>query len=38
MESLKRVKGLGDKIAKRIVSVLTSEEVIHIERNVMKRR
>ena len=38
MESLKKVKGLGDKIAKRIISVLTSEGVIHIERNVMKRR
>ena len=37
MESLKKVKGLGDKMAKRIIAVLTSESVIHIERSVFRR-
>lgn len=37
MESLKKVKGLGDKMAKRIISVLTSESVIHIEKSVFRR-
>jgi ERCC4-type nuclease len=37
MESLKKVKGLGDKMAKRIIAVLTSESVIHIEKSVFRR-
>ena len=37
MESLKKVKGLGDKMAKRIIAVLTSEGVIHVEKNVFRR-
>tara|TARA_B100001094_G_scaffold284141_1_gene297430 strand:+ start:2797 stop:3483 length:687 start_codon:yes stop_codon:yes gene_type:complete len=37
MESLKKVKGLGNKMAKRIIAVLTSESVIHVEKNVFRR-
>ena len=37
MESLKKVKGLGDKMAKRIIAVLTSESVIHVEKSILKR-
>ena len=37
IESLKKVKGLGTKTAKKIIEVLTSENVVHVERNVFKR-
>jgi ERCC4-type nuclease len=37
IDSLKKVKGLGDKTAKKIIEVLTSENVVHVERNVFKR-
>ena len=34
IESLKKVKGLGTKMAKRIVAVLTSEDVIHVQKKL----
>jgi len=37
-ESLKQVKGLGDKKRQLIVETLTSESPVHIERNVRRRR
>ena len=35
-ESLKKVKGLGDKTAKKIIHVLTSEEAVRVERSVFR--
>ncbi|RZD54438.1 MAG: hypothetical protein CXT67_00045 [Methanobacteriota archaeon] len=35
-DSLKKVKGLGGKTAKKIAEVLTSEDAIHIERTVFR--
>ena len=32
VESLKKVKGMGDTLAKRVVQALTSESVVHVER------
>tara|TARA_R110002020_G_scaffold168349_1_gene357058 strand:- start:4822 stop:5514 length:693 start_codon:yes stop_codon:yes gene_type:complete len=37
IDSLKKVKGLGNKTAKKIIEVFTSENVVHVERNVFKR-
>ena len=37
-ESLKQVKGLGDKRRKLIVDVLTSESPVHIEKTVRRKR
>ena len=37
-DSLKQVKGLGDKRRKLIVDVLTSESPVHIERSVRRKR
>ena len=36
MESLKKVKGLGDKGAKKIIEALTSETPVHVERKVFR--
>jgi len=36
LESLKKVKGLGDKGAKKIIEALTSETPVHIERKVFR--
>tara|TARA_R110002167_G_scaffold324892_1_gene530979 strand:- start:372 stop:1049 length:678 start_codon:yes stop_codon:yes gene_type:complete len=35
-DSLKKVKGLGGKTAKKIAEVLTSEDVVHVERTVFR--
>jgi len=35
-DSLKKVKGLGGKTAKKIAEVLTSEDAVHIERTVFR--
>jgi Fanconi anemia group M protein len=34
LDSLKKVKGLGDKSAKKIIKALTSESPVHVERKV----
>ena len=33
-ESLMKVKGMGSTLADRVIKVLTSEDVIHIERRL----
>tara|TARA_R110000787_G_scaffold134057_3_gene246478 strand:- start:2753 stop:3112 length:360 start_codon:yes stop_codon:yes gene_type:complete len=37
-ESLKQVKGLGDKKRQLIIEVLTSEAPVHIQRTVKRKR
>ena len=36
-ESLKMVKGLGEKGRKKVIEVLTSETPVHVEANKFKR-